>query len=312
MRQYLNLDTGESEFFARELEFTKSQSYDILYPEYTAVQFIPVSSEAGAGAHTITYQQFDSVGIMDFISSYADDLPTSEVFGKEFTQPVKSIGGSYVYSLQEVRDAAMAGRSLNQRKANAARQTYEQKIDNIGWFGDDGFNVLGMLNQPNVPAAVAPIGATSSNILWSGKNPDEILFDMNKIVDDIIINTLKVERPDMLLLPVQQYTQISSTQNSLASDTTILNFFLANKPYMRVEMVNEMAAVDPLPSGDTGPKDVMYAYRNSADKLTYEIPAPYETLPAQEINLSFKVPTHARVGGVIFYYPLSANIMEGI
>ena len=89
------LDADESVFFARELEHVKAQSYDVQYPELTATKNIPVSSEAGPGAETITYQQYDSVGFAKIISNYATDLPRVDLKGKEFTAKVKSIGASY-------------------------------------------------------------------------------------------------------------------------------------------------------------------------------------------------------------------------
>ena len=38
-------DAGDaSVFFARELDYVKSQSYDVEYPEFTALKLFPVSS----------------------------------------------------------------------------------------------------------------------------------------------------------------------------------------------------------------------------------------------------------------------------
>jgi len=34
--------------------------------------------------------------------------------------------------------------------------------------------------------------------------------------------------------------------------------------------------------------------------------------PAQERNLAYVVPAHARVAGVVAYYPLSIYILQGI
>lgn len=54
-RRFINLDANESIFFERELEHVKARSYDIKYPEFKATMLIPVSTEAGPGAETITY-----------------------------------------------------------------------------------------------------------------------------------------------------------------------------------------------------------------------------------------------------------------
>lgn len=309
----VNLDANESAFFARELEHIKAQTYDVLYPEYKATRLIPVNTSAGPGAETITYRSFDSVGIMKIISNYADDLPRSDVFGKEYVTKVKSLGGSYGYNIQEVRASAKAGRPLNMMKASSVRKSYEQVVNRIAWFGDVIAGLLGMLNQPNVPSATASTGATTSKVKWSEKNTDEIMLDLNNLVNDVITNTKGVEIPDTILLPIAQYTLISTTQFKAGTDTTIKDFFMKNNPMITsIEWVNELAGVAPLPSGGAGPGDVAIAYRKSPDKLTLELPQAFEMFPAQERGLEFVVPAHARIAGVIVYYPLSINIIEGI
>lgn len=50
-------------FFARELDYVKSQSYDVEYPEFTALKLFPVSSEINPGAETVTYYSYDKVSI---------------------------------------------------------------------------------------------------------------------------------------------------------------------------------------------------------------------------------------------------------
>ena len=84
MTEFVNLDAGETVFFARELESKKSQTYDVVKAPLKAFELIPVSMDAGAGAETISYQQFDETGISKIIANYADDLPRADVKGKEF------------------------------------------------------------------------------------------------------------------------------------------------------------------------------------------------------------------------------------
>jgi len=313
--KHLNLDAGESAFFTRELESIKTRSYDVLYPEYKATMLIPVDGSAGPGAETITYRTFDRVGTMKIIGDYADDLPRSDVFGKESTVNVKSLGGSFGYNIQEVRAAAKAGRPLNQMKANATRRSNEQKVNQLAWFGDENAGLLGMLNQPDVPAATVQTGATSGNTVWigsSGKTNDEIVQDLNDAINDVIDLTKGVEQPDTILLPIEQYTYIKTTRMASGTDTTILEFFLNNNPGVEVHWVNELKDVSPLPSGGGGPANVMIAYRRSPDKLTLEIPQAFEMFQAEQRGLEFVVPAHSRFAGVIVYYPLSMNIVEGI
>ena len=180
------LDASESVFFARELEHVKAQSYDVKYPELTATKNIPVSSEAGSGAETITYQQYDAVGFAKIINNYATDLPRVDLVGKEFTAKVKSIGASYGYSIQDIRAARMAGKPLEQRKANAVRRANDQEVNRIAYFGDAKHGLVGLVNHPNITDYTLPDDGVDSeeaaSTKFADKTPARVLRDLNGLV----------------------------------------------------------------------------------------------------------------------------------
>jgi hypothetical protein len=310
MQIFQNLDANESIFFARELEYIKKKTYDIRYPVYKAKSMIPVSGEAGSGAESITYQSFDRVGFMKIIANYADDLPRSDVKGVEYTTPVKSLGGSYGYSIQEIRSASMAGKPLQARKASATRESWEQKVNQIGWFADGTQaygGMRGILYQPNTTKAAATNGA------WiATADADKTIADVNIAINAQRSLTKGVEEPDTVLLPVDEFGWIASTPRATVSDTTILEFLRRVNPGITFDWVNELGDVDPKPSGGAGPVNCMLIYRKSPDKLTFEIPQEYEQFAPQLRGLEYVVPAHGRTAGVVVYYPLSISVIEGI
>jgi hypothetical protein len=314
----VNLDAGESMFFARQLEYIKAQSYDILYPEYKAITMIPVSTEAGPGAESITYREFDTVGLMKIISNYADDLPRADVRGKEYTIPVRSIGGSYGYNVQEIRAARMANKPLELRRAESARRAYEQMVNRIGWFARaaDGVygGLTGLLYNANVTKADSI--ATAVNWLDAARTADQIILDFATQFYNMVDLTKGIEWPDTALMPPLQFGKIRTMPRSTISDTTVYQFIKNAHPELKtIEWVNELKAVTPKPSTPTAAAsytDVMILYRKDPMKLTLEIPQPFEQFPVQERGLEYLIPTHARVGGVLIYYPLSVTIVEKV
>ena len=304
--KFLNLDADESIFFARELESVKSKSYDVLYPELKARKLIPVSFEAGPGAESITYQQYDQVGIAKIIAKYGDDLPRADVKGKEFNSPIKSLGASYGYSLQEIRNAKFAGKSLEQRRANAAKRAIMQKENTIAFFGDTNSNLPGLLSNANILVHTLPADGTGATTTFSTKTPDQIIRDLNAAAHKIVEQSKGVHAPDTLLLPIAQYTYCASTPRSSTSDTTILEYFLKNNPFVKnADWLNE------LDGAGTAGVDVGFFYKRDPDMLTLEVPQDFEQLPVQERGLEFIVPCHSRVGGTIVYYPFSVCKFEG-
>jgi hypothetical protein len=306
MPGHLHLDAAETAFFNRELESIKSKTYDVKYPELKARRLFPVSFEAGPGAESIVYQQYDQVGMAKIIASYADDLPRADIVGREFTARIKSLGASYGYNVQEIRNARQAGKPLQARKANAAKRAIMQLENRIAYFGDAATGLVGFLSNPNVTRTVAAAGVSTSTT-FALKTPDEILSDLNAAANFVVESTNGVEIPDTLLLPLEQFNHINDTPRSAQSDTTILQHFLKNNQYIKtVEWVNELDAAG------TGGADVMIAYRRDPDALTLEIPQDFEQFPEEARGLEFIVACHQRMGGVLIYYPMSVNIVEGI
>lgn len=300
-------DANEGIIFAQELETVKARSYDVVYPELTATMVIPVDTSAGTGTETITYYQYDAVGQADIISNYSTDLPRVDLKGDKFTADVKSLGDSYGYSVQDARAAAKAGKPLEQRKANAARRAIDQKINDLAYFGDSKHKIVGLLSHANIPTYTLPTDGTGTTTTFATKTPDQIIRDLNGMVSKMLELTQNTEIPDTMLIDHVTHAYISSTPRSSTSDTTILQFFLANNPYVKnVQVVPELKGTG------TGGTNVLIMYRKSPDKLTLEIPQPFEQLPVQTNGLEFVINCHARCAGVIVYYPLSLIKAEGV
>ena len=227
----MNFDDAEaaSVFFARELDFVKSQSYDVEYPEFTALSLFPMSSEVDPGAETITYYSYDKVGLAKIISNYATDLPRADVKGKPTTAIIKSIGDSYGYSIQEMRASRMAGKSLDTRKAEAARYQIDYLNNKIAWNGDPETGLKGVLSEDNgVPLYVLANGAKGTTS-WADKTEDEILADITGMLKQMATVTKKVEKPDTLALSADAYIEIQNKRIE-GTATTVLKYIQDNIP----------------------------------------------------------------------------------
>lgn len=307
-KQYDRLDSNESIFFEKELEFLKSKSYDVKFPklQFAEGNLIPVSSEAGSGAMSITYNTYEGKAMAKIISDYASDFPRAEVSGKQTTVQVRDLGISVGYNYKEVKASQRVGKSLEQRKMNIAMEGSMQKLDNIALYGDEKSGLKGLLTHPNIGEYTVPNGESTSP-LFSTKTPTEILADLNAMVSKILDDTNGIEQPNTILLPLAQYNILATTARSTTSDKTILEFFLETNPY-----IDEIVAVPKLKGAGTAGADVMIAYDKNPNNLTLEIPDPFEMLPVTQINGDFTIPCTLSTAGVIVYYPLSICKAEGI
>ena len=291
-------------FLARELEQILSRTMDVEYADIKYSQILPVSTEVGPGADSFTYRIFDKQGSMKIIGDKAKDLPRADVIRREVTHPVRSLGGSFGYTVQEVRAAAMVpGLSLEQRRANAVRRTYEETVQDIAYFGDVASGMKGFLNNDQIDKLVPDKWFDSSGI-----TTDEMLELLNEVPTRLVQNSNLKERPNTMLVPYDVYRIISTRPRSTTSDTTVMEFFLRTNPMIQaIEPINELEADK---SQGRLSKDRIITYDRNPDKLQLHIPAPLEFMPPQRYELEYVVAAHSRIGGLAYYYPKSGMVME--
>lgn len=298
-----------SVFFARELDHVKAQSYDVEYPELTALDLFPISSEADAGAETITYYTYDKTGLAKVIDNYSTDLPRADVNGKPSFAKIKSLGDSYGYSAQEMRASRLAGKSLDARKGESARYQIDALTNRIAWCGDAESGLMGVLSDgQNIP--IYTIAKK-----WSECEADEILADVNGMAKQVARVTKNVERPDTLCVPADVYMDIS-TRRLPETTGTVLSFILEHAPYIKnvvstAELDADSPDTNPYAAGET-PVGVTFLFKNDARKLSLENPMAFYQYPLQADGLEVVIPCEARTAGVIMYYPLSALIGVGV
>lgn len=296
-------------FFARELDYIKSKSYDKVYPEFTALNHFPITHEVPEGAETTTYYSYEKTGYAEIISNYATDLPRADVKGEPTTAMIKSIGDSYGYSVQDMRAARMTGKSLDTRRADAARYAADRKTNEIAFAGDKKNKLMGMLSTDNdIP--LYTLASVNDKTSWKDKSAYEILDDVNGMFGYQAKITQDVERADTLALPPDVYIDISTRQIP-NTGYTVKKFLLENAPYLK-EIISAPELSDINTATNPYGANVALMYTNSAEKFSLEIPMSFYQYPLQNRNLEVIVPCEERVAGIIMYYPMSAMIAVGV
>ena len=285
-------------FLERQLEFIRPQVFEVTYADIKYPTLLPVTSEAGPGAQTFTYRIMDSTGEFKLIADAADDLPRADISQVEKSINIRSFGGSFGYTVQELRAAQMANIALEQRRASAVRRAYEEKVEAVAMFGESSVGLAGFFNNATVDVIATDRWFTGTTASGTAQDMLELL---NYGVSAIINASNMKEQPDTILLAYEDYNKISTTRNSDSSDVTVLEYFLRTNPYIRnVEPINQLEADNSVLNTDR-----MVVYKRDPEKVQLHIPQPLELFPPQQRGLEFIVPAHARVGGVALYYPKS-------
>ena len=288
-------------FLERQLEHIRPQVFETVYADIKYPTILPVTSEAGNAAQTFTYRIMDSTGDFKLIADAADDLPRADISQTEKSIVIRSFGGSFGYTVQELRAAQMANIALEQRRAAAVRRAYEEKVEEVAMFGESAANLAGFFNNSTVDVLQADKWFTDS-----GTTSQEMLELLNYGVTGIVNSTNMKEQPDTILISYEDFRIISTQRNSDSSDVTVLEYFLRTNPFIR--------NIEPILQLDKDKSSLqtnrMVVYKRDPEKVQLHIPQPLELFPPQQRGLEFIVPAHARVGGVALYFPKSVIYVQ--
>lgn len=320
----------EGVFFQRQLEYIQAQSYDVLYPDLKGRELFALNTEGGEGINTITYRSYDKRGETAIIAGKATDLPRGDISGKEYSISVKTLGNAFGYSRQELAAAKVTGMPLEARKAEATRRSYEEKVNQIIFFGSAENNLHGFFDGPATApcltadrAAVAAAAGGSNSLVWGvDKTPDEVIADLTSACAGMFADTKMLFRPNKILMGVVKKQYLMNTPRSIHSDVSIMDWFLKNNEFItskdQIEAVNELTGIYPDPASLSDPFVVGSGYEGftvmaeSPDNMRVREPFPYMHLPVQYKGLEFEVNCYGRFAGVEMIRPAAVRHFTGI
>lgn len=280
----------------KELRKIETKVFEKQYADLTYAQLLPVdTSTVGPADDTYVYRVMDRVGKFKVIQDRASDLPRVDITRKEVTHKVVSIGASYGYTIKEVLAAQRENLPLEASRISAVRRAYEEKVQDIAYFGDSSVGITGFFNNPDVDS----LNITGS---WFSPTatPDDMLAILNAAVRYMVKSSNMVEMPNTMLLAYEDHAILNETPRSSTSDTTVLEYFLRNDRY--ISSIIPMNELDGMAGSG---KNRMVLYNRNPEKLKLHIPQVLQSMPAQRFKLEYEVACHARVMGTTTYYPKS-------
>jgi hypothetical protein len=303
------LDATGAVFFARQLEFVKSRSYNVKYPEFAWTKMFPISQEAPLGAKSITYRTYDQAGQAKVFNSMAKDLPRVDVAATETTVPVQTIAASFAYTVMEINQARLTGLPLEAKRAAAARRAIEQKLNSIAFSGDSAANLTGLFSDANVPRGDAPAGAALGTT-WATKTAAEILTDVNRGFGEVFEDSKGVHRANKLALNLANWTLLMNTPIGTDYNKTVAQYVVDNSPWLT--SLADIMYANELDNAGTSSVDVGVFFSQDPEMLQFELVQDVQFHEAQLHGLEYEIPATAETAGLNIYYPWSIFILEKI
>lgn len=300
-------------FLVNQLATIEPQVYKIAYPDIQYPQLVPVDTSGNEWSQAIVFFSSDTVGQAEWFHHYGKDVPYANVDRNAFLQPVEMAAIGYKYTLQEIATAQMLNMNLTTDKAEAARRGYEEFMEDLVLRGSAVKNYSGLIAYPGITAVNAPADGTASSTYWSAKTPALIARDINLVLTGAYVDSKQVEMADTVLLPITEYARLINTQNSVASDISLLEYIQRSNIYTATTgqplLIRGVRGLETAAAGSTGR---MVAYRRDPQVLKVHLPMPHRFMPAAQVpgSLIYKVPGIFRTGGLEIRRPGAVRYLD--
>lgn len=312
----LRLDAGETAAFARQLEHIQTEMYRVKFPETKWRSILPVRSNIPIGMRSSTYRMFEEFGEAKMLDNMSgEDFPTTEILGKEFSEVIRSIGGKYIYTVEDLRASAHMNINLDVEKAQTARRVIERKFDALCAVGEGPFK--GLLNHASLNAHTLTTKAATgthwlNNDLTFNATPAEIVQDIRAMVEQARIDTNSLyEQFDMLVgtrgsvALSRPYTYLNNTQ-VVVTDQSIGEYALKTIPNLR-----SITFWNRCDTAGASSKERILVYPRDPEVLEVRVPLDFEQFAPQLSGMAFTTYCHAKFGGVIVRQSKALRYADG-
>jgi hypothetical protein len=162
-----------------------------------------------------------------WIGKATDQIQGVSVDIAKITNPLTPWAVELKYTVLELESAAKIGRPIDAQKYAAMQLKYQMDVDEQVYFGDSAAGFKGLINNTSVTHTNLPVGA-SGQTFWADKSPDEILADVNFMLTSVWAASAWAVVPSNLLIPPEQFGQISTQKVSQAGNISVLKYIDEN------------------------------------------------------------------------------------
>lgn len=268
-------------------------------PEITYARRIPVDTSANAFAPSVTFFSQDVVGQAKFINAKGDDIPLVNIGMTKFEQGIHDAGLGYSFSLMEIGSAQQMNRILTSEGAMAAREGYEQLVDETAHVGNEVLGVEGLFNTTGITTIAAPK-------TFKNSTPLEVLSVINGALTAILSESKGIEHADTIVLPIDEWAYIVETPVSSTNSTTILEYIQKSNVYTAKTKRPLMIESDHRLTGK------MVVYRRDPLVVKLHMPMPLTFIPPQAKGLEIVTYGMFRFAPVNIRRPGAMRYVTGI
>lgn len=310
----LVMDANETAFLERELRYLETTALQRQYPALKHRTLFPRTTPP-RGAATVSYRMTEQVRRAIVVAAgKATDIPRADVFSTEWPTPMRPVASAFYFDVMELENAAFSGYQIDRERGAASRDSVEQQINDIAFYGDAPNGLPGAANNPNVPvvAAVAFGGQTVWNNSGTIKGAEGIYNDIVSLFTQILTATNGLGVANKVVLPtaLMNILRVKPWSISGGSDKTILQVMQANFPGVTFEDTFNLDAGNPLAVTANVDNRIM-AYQDDVSVIDELIASDFETMEPDRAGMGWETIGFGICGGVRIRKPKFVAYLDG-
>ncbi|MCP4967426.1 MAG: DUF2184 domain-containing protein [bacterium] len=311
-----HLDAATNLFLSRELLATIPKLLQVVHGQKNARLLFPINRSIPAGAQSYKWEQEEDFGSAAWVTGHGHSIPTVNSVTEEKLSRIESFATGAIWTVDEIRTAAFAGRPINPRYARAARRIMLEFENGVVFNGNSDRNITGVFSGTAITSIPEAAASNGSWAIATQANRDDILEDLHQIGNDIVNQSLQNYGNSgvRLIMSLAKYHVISQTSMSITQDhnVTILKTFLEQNPHVSEVMPVDELRADGDHAGVNSSEEIMMAYEPSPDNMEMVVPLELMQHAPERVKLATEVMYEMRTGGMSIYRPLTASIRTGI
>lgn len=286
----------------QDLEAIDKKIYEPHKEELKARKIFALKTDIPAGAETYGYDVFKRSGAAKILAPGASDIPLVDADLERHTVDIYSIAAGFNITVQELRQAQMAGMTIETTKADTARKAIAGKENRIAFAGDEKHKIKGLTAVTGIQVYAVPQGA-SGKTTWKDKTADEIVSDIRKAKNKV--NKLNGHTADTFIITTDGFEELEKPFNEFTKQT-VLEYIQSQRWFQRIEVLSDIE------EQGIGGANCFVVLDSSPDVVQLGIPMDITRHPQEYSFPNYKVPFEQRTTGLIVRYPMAIVRGDGI
>lgn len=265
-------------------------------------------TEPPAGIESIVAREMTGGGQMKPIAAGASDMPLVHESGKPFSlyNVPHALGAEYTY--QELLKAALYGMPLQARKLSLVRRGYEERVEQVAWFGDADHNLQGFFRNKRVKMVQLTKRGSNEPLVIDGSDTSvtasQIVNGLLDFINAVADDSNDAHMASVLTVAPKAYRHLSQTHMDETNRITIAEE-LNRKAGITLQMAQTFKNASGSKVGLDSAKTYQMVALTSTDQeqMGIILPHPHQFFAAQNRGMSVCIPSYAEIADVLIRSP---------